>query len=64
MWYCTSHGPFLQLELLYQFHIMRRFAVLVGYENSIVFNEHNDNGYPQDYWQASNLHAGFIGMAF
>jgi hypothetical protein len=64
MWYCTSHGPFLQFELLYQFHIKRRFAVLVGYENAIVFNEHNDNGYPQDYWQPNNLHAGFLGMAF
>jgi len=63
MWYCTSHGPFLDVELLYEFHILRRLAVLVGYDGAFIFNEHNDNGYPGDNWQASNLHAGYIGIA-
>ncbi|MFO8073284.1 MAG: hypothetical protein R6V85_15545 [Polyangia bacterium] len=63
MWYCSSNGPFLDVELIYQFHILRRLAVLAGYEGTFVFNEANDNGYPQDCWQPQNLHVGFLGLA-
>lgn len=63
-WYCTSHGPFLDAELIYQFHIKRHFAILVGYEGTFAFNYVEDNGYPSDNWEVQNIHSGFIGVAF
>lgn len=63
-WYCTSHGPFLDAELLYEIHIKRRFAFLIGYEGTFAFNYVNDNGYPSDNWEVQNIHTGFVGLAF
>jgi len=62
-WFCTSHGPFLDLTLMYQVNFLRHLGLQVGYQASLVFLEANDNGYPQDNWTPPHLHQVFIGLA-
>lgn len=63
VWKFKSHGPFVEVELLYEYHITRWFSLQIGLEVSVPMLQVNENYYEDD-WKPKPIFFGFVGCAF